>query len=45
MIGATPAVVNAVIDALSDFGITHLEMPMTSARIWQAIEEAKSKSA
>jgi carbon-monoxide dehydrogenase large subunit len=38
-----PAVANAVIDALSDYGIRHLEMPMTPARIWQAIEEAKGK--
>ena len=39
--GGLPAVANAVIDALSDYGIRHLEMPMTPARIWQAIEEAK----
>ncbi len=41
--GGLPAVANAVVDALSDLGIRHLEMPMTPARIWQAIEEAKSK--
>ncbi len=41
--GGLPAVANAVIDALSDYGIRHLEMPMTPARIWQAIEEAKAK--
>ena len=41
--GGLPAVANAVIDALSDYGIRHLEMPMTPARIWQAIEEAKRK--
>jgi carbon-monoxide dehydrogenase large subunit len=41
--GGLPAVANAVIDALSDYGIRHLEMPMTPARIWQAIEEAKGK--
>ncbi len=41
--GGLPAVANAVIDALSDYGIRHLEMPMTPARIWQAIEDAKSK--
>ena len=39
--GGLPAVANAVIDALSDYGIRHLEMPMTSARIWQAIQDAK----
>jgi carbon-monoxide dehydrogenase large subunit len=41
--GGLPAVANAVIDALSDYGIRHLEMPMTPARIWQAIEDAKVK--
>ena len=35
--GGLPTVANAVIDALSDFGITHLEMPMTASKIWQAI--------
>jgi carbon-monoxide dehydrogenase large subunit len=39
--GGLPAVANAVIDALADYGIRHLEMPMTSARIWQAIQDAK----
>jgi carbon-monoxide dehydrogenase large subunit len=43
--GGLPAVANAVIDALSEYGIKHLEMPMTPARIWQAIEEAKRKKA
>ena len=43
--GGLPAVANAVIDALSDYGIRHLEMPMTSARIWQAIQDAKKKIA
>ena len=42
--GGLPTVANAVIDALSDYGIRHLEMPMTPARIWQAIEDAKKKS-
>ena len=44
--GTTPAlavVINAVVDALSEFGITHMEMPATSERIWQAIREAKNK--
>jgi carbon-monoxide dehydrogenase large subunit len=41
--GGLPAVANAVIDALSEYGIRHLEMPMTPARIWQAIEDAKRK--
>ena len=42
--GTTPAlavVVNAVVDALSPLGITHIEMPVTSERVWRAIREAK----
>ncbi len=41
--GGVPAVANAVVNALSDLGVRHIEMPMTPARIWQAIEEAKRK--
>jgi len=41
--GGLPAVANAVIDALSDYGIRHLEMPMTPSRIWQALEDGKKK--
>lgn len=37
-IGSTPAIVNAVIDALSIYGIRHLDMPLTAARIWTSIE-------
>jgi carbon-monoxide dehydrogenase large subunit len=36
-IGSTPAVVNAVIDALSPFGVTHLDMPLTPSKVWKAI--------
>jgi carbon-monoxide dehydrogenase large subunit len=39
--GTTPAlavVINAVVDALSEFGVTHVEMPATSERIWRAIQ-------
>jgi carbon-monoxide dehydrogenase large subunit len=43
--GGLPAIANAAIDALSVCGIRHLEMPMTPARIWQAIEAAKGKQA
>ena len=42
--GGLPAVANAVIDALSEYGIRHLEMPMTPARIWQAIQDARGRS-
>ncbi|WP_173931160.1 xanthine dehydrogenase family protein molybdopterin-binding subunit [Chelativorans sp. Marseille-P2723] len=42
-IGATPAVMNAVTDALyRAYGISHIEMPATPARIWQAIMEGKA---
>lgn len=43
-IGATPATANAVIDALEPFGITHLDIPMTPQRVWQAIQDASSGS-
>jgi carbon-monoxide dehydrogenase large subunit len=36
-IGAPPAISNAVIDALSPFGVIHLDMPLTNETIWQAI--------
>ena len=39
-IGSTPAVQNAVIDALSDLGIRHIDLPLTPERVWQAIQSA-----
>ena len=36
-IGSTPAVANAVVDALSPLGITHLDMPFTPSKVWNAI--------
>ncbi len=39
-IGSTPAVQNAVVDALSVYGIRHVDMPLTSERVWQAIRAA-----
>jgi carbon-monoxide dehydrogenase large subunit len=36
-VGALPAVVNALVDALSEFGVKHIEMPATSERIWRAM--------
>jgi len=36
-IGSTPAVQNAVIDALRPYGVTHLDMPVTAQRVWAAI--------
>ena len=40
--GGMPSTVNAVIDALSDQGIRHLDMPLTPFRVWQALQSAKS---
>ena len=39
--GAPPAVVNAVVDALRPFGVTHIEMPLTPERVWRAIQDAR----
>jgi len=41
--GAPPAIVNAVLDALKNDGVRHIEMPLTSQKVWQAIAEAKGK--
>jgi aerobic carbon-monoxide dehydrogenase large subunit len=40
--GSLGAVVNAVVDALAEFGVTHIEMPVTPERIWRAIQAAKA---
>ena len=39
-IGSTPAVQNAVVDALSHLGVRHVDMPATPERVWRAIGEA-----
>ncbi|MCZ6839792.1 MAG: xanthine dehydrogenase family protein molybdopterin-binding subunit [Alphaproteobacteria bacterium] len=41
-VGALPAVMNAVCDALKPLGIRHFDMPATSHRIWQAIRDAEA---
>ncbi|WP_395695854.1 xanthine dehydrogenase family protein molybdopterin-binding subunit [Nocardioides sp.] len=43
-IGATPAVHNAVIDALAPLGVTHIDMPLTPLRVWTAIQAAREAS-
>jgi carbon-monoxide dehydrogenase large subunit len=43
--GSLSTVVNAVLDALSEYGITHIDMPLTSERVWRAIQDAKKKVA
>ena len=43
--GTVPAlavVINAVVDALWDFGVRHVEMPATPQKVWQAIQDAKA---
>jgi aerobic carbon-monoxide dehydrogenase large subunit len=42
-IGATPAIANAVIDALSPLGIRHLDIPFTPERVWRAISEKEGR--
>jgi carbon-monoxide dehydrogenase large subunit len=43
--GSLSTVVNAVIDALSECGIKHIDMPLTPERVWRAIQDAKGKAA
>jgi len=43
-VGSTPAVQNAVVDALSHLGVRHLDMPCTPERVWRAIREAGSQA-
>jgi carbon-monoxide dehydrogenase large subunit len=40
-IGATPAVQNAVVDALSHLGVRHVDLPVTPERVWRAILDAR----
>ena len=41
-VGAPPAVVNALCDALKDIGVHHVDMPLTPERVWRAIQSAKA---
>jgi aerobic carbon-monoxide dehydrogenase large subunit len=41
-IGVTPALVNAVMDALRPYGIRHLDMPLTPEKIWTAIRQSRA---
>ncbi len=41
-IAATPAVANAVIDALTPFGVAHVDIPLTPAKIWQAVHDSRA---
>jgi carbon-monoxide dehydrogenase large subunit len=41
-VGAPPAIMNAILDALSPLKVTHLDMPATPRRVWEAIQKAKA---
>lgn len=43
-IGATPAVHNAVVDALAPYGVRHLDMPATAERVWRAVSGGSDRS-
>ncbi len=42
-IGSSPAVMNAVIDALGHIGVTHMDMPASPMRVWRAIQDADAR--
>lgn len=44
-IGAPPAVINALVDALAPYGIKHIDMPATPRAIWEAIQAARPRAA
>jgi carbon-monoxide dehydrogenase large subunit len=41
-VGSPPAVINAIVDALTPVGVTHVDMPATPEKLWKAIAEAKA---
>jgi len=43
--GSLAVIVNAVLDALSDYGVAQIDMPLTPERVWRAIRDAKPKAA
>ena len=42
-VGAPPAVINAVVDALSGYGVDDIPMPATPQRVWQAMQSAANQ--
>ena len=44
-IGAPPAVINAIVDALGELGIEHVDMPATPQRLWETIRKARTARA
>jgi carbon-monoxide dehydrogenase large subunit len=41
-IGSTPAIVNAVVDALAPFGVKHIDMPLRPEKIWRIIKQGRA---
>jgi aerobic carbon-monoxide dehydrogenase large subunit len=44
-IGSPPAVINAVVDALKEFGVDHIDMPATPEKVWRIVNNGKKKAA
>jgi aerobic carbon-monoxide dehydrogenase large subunit len=44
-VGSTPAVQNAVVDALRPLGVRHVDLPCTPERVWRAVSEARAGNA
>jgi carbon-monoxide dehydrogenase large subunit len=44
-VGSAPAVINALVDALADLGVRHIDMPATPERVWRVIQEASATKA
>ena len=42
-VAATPAVINAIVDALSEYGVSHLDGPVTSSKIWKLLRANKNR--
>ena len=42
-IGSTPAIANAVVDALAPFGITHIDMPLRPEKLWAAMQKGAAR--
>ena len=40
--GSLPAVMNAVVDALAELGVTHIDMPATPQAVWEAMRAARA---
>jgi carbon-monoxide dehydrogenase large subunit len=43
-VGSTPAIQNAVVDAVSHLGVRHIDMPLSPERVWRAIREASAQA-